>query len=132
MARSTSGSVRTCGAGFTTQSLPCFDARRNGADYARCHLELVVAVLDSVPPCDPVKIGVGSPHLAFFVLVDEKPYRPVESGIGVCSNELRAERRIPEDQQHRWSERDARICRQLRLVDLIEEFDAFIGNVLLQ
>jgi hypothetical protein len=63
----------------------------------RGHFELVCAVLDPVSPCDPVKIGIGSPDLAFIVLVDEKPYRPVESGIGVCSNELRAERRIPED-----------------------------------
>src|SRR6266702_3382096 len=130
MVRITSGSVRN--SGFVIQSLLCFDARRDGVDYARCHLELVVAVLDSVPPCDPVKIGIGSPHLTFFVLVDEKAHRPVESGIGVCSNELRAERRIPEDQQYRWSELDARVRCQPGLVDLIEELDAFVGNVLFQ
>jgi hypothetical protein len=45
---------------------------------------------------------------------------------------LRAEWRVPEDQQHRRSELDIRIPCQLGLVDFIEKFDAFVGNVPLQ
>src|SRR5262249_62324189 len=50
------------------------NARRDGGDYARRHVELILAVFNSVPPCDPVKLGIGSPHLAFLVLIDEKPH----------------------------------------------------------
>jgi len=113
-------------------SLLCPHARRDGGDHARCHLELILAVLDSVPPSDPVKISIGSPHLAFLALIDQKPHRPVEPGIGICRDELRAEWRVSENQQHRWSEFDARIRCQLGLIDLIEKPDTFVGDVLLQ
>src|SRR6516225_12288280 len=85
-----------------------------------------------MPPCDPVKIGVCGPYLAFFALVDQKPHRPVEPGIGICRDELRAEWWVPEDQQHRRSEVDARIRCQLGLIDLIEKLDALVGNIPLQ
>ena len=85
-----------------------------------------------MPPCDPVKIGIGGPHLAFLALVDQKPYRPVEPGIGICCDELRAERRVTEDQEHRRAQLDARISCKLGLIDLIEKLDAFVGNILFQ
>src|SRR6516164_1987901 len=85
-----------------------------------------------MPPCDPVKIGVGSPHLAFLILVDQKPHWPVEPGIGICCNELRAEWRVPEDQEHRRAQLDARTRCQLGLIDLIEKLDTLIGDIPLQ
>src|SRR6516164_10289558 len=114
------------------RSLLCLHARRDGGDDARCHLELVFAVFDPVSPRDPVKIGIGSPYFPLLVLVNEKPHRPIESGIGVGGDELRAKRRVSEDQQYGRSKLDACISRQLGLIDLIEELDAFVGNVFLQ
>src|SRR6266487_2588978 len=82
------------------QLLVCFHARRDRRDNARRHFELVIAVLDAVSPCDPVEIGIGGPDLALIVFEDEQPHRPVEPGIGVCRDELRAERRITKVQEH--------------------------------
>src|SRR6516165_8656141 len=41
-------------------------ARGNRRDHGRSHLELILAVLDSVPPGDPVEVGVGRPDFALF------------------------------------------------------------------
>src|SRR6516165_11908054 len=66
-----SGTYRTH---LSNQSLLCLNARRDRGDYARCHVELILSVFNSMPPCDPIKLGVGSPHLAFLIFVDEKPH----------------------------------------------------------
>ena len=82
--------------------------------------------------CDPVEIGIGGPDLTLIVFEDEQPHRPVEPGIGVCCDELRPKRRIAEDKQDRRLKLDPRLRGELRLIDLVEELDSFIGNVLLE
>src|SRR5438132_14153030 len=91
---------RSDGSRLSPQLLLRFHARRDRGDNARRHLELVIAVLDSVSPCDPVEIGIGGPDLALLVFEDEQPNWPIEPGIGVCRDELRAERRLTKDQEH--------------------------------
>src|SRR5262249_1678403 len=86
-------------------------ARSDRGNDSRPRLELVAAVLDSVPPRDPVEIGVCGPDLAFVVFEHEEPHRPVEAGIGIGADELRSERRITEDQEHRWMKLDASVGR---------------------
>src|SRR5262245_9919247 len=86
-------------------------ARSDRGNDSRRHLELVAAVLDSVPPRDPVEIGARGPDLAFVVFEHEEPHRPVDAGIGIGADELRSERRITEDQEHRWMKLDASIGR---------------------
>src|SRR5215467_4783656 len=113
-------------------SLLCVNARRDGRNHVRSHFELVPAVFDSVSPRNPVEVGIGHPDLALLVLEDEKPHRPIEPGIGVGGDELRAEGRIAEDQKYRGLQLDARIGRESGLVDLVEELDAFVGDILLQ
>src|SRR5215472_17031089 len=88
------------GATAVASMLLRFHARRDGRDNARRHLELITAVLNSVPPFDPVEISIGGPDFALIVFEDEQSYRPVEPGIGVSRDELRAERRITKDQEH--------------------------------
>jgi hypothetical protein len=85
-----------------------------------------------MPPGDPVEIGIRGPDFALIVLEHEQPYRPVETGIRIGGDELSPERRIAEDQQHRRLQLDAGIGRELRLIDLSEELDAFAGNVRFQ
>jgi len=46
-------------------------------------LEFLVAVGDAVAVHDPGEIGVGDPHISLRVLIDERPDRPVESGIWI-------------------------------------------------
>ena len=117
---------------LSRRALLRFHARCDGCDNGRRHLELVSAVLDPVSSCDPVEIGIGGPDLALIVLEHEQPHRPVEPGIGVCCDELRPERRIAEDKQDRRLKLDPGLRGELRLVDLVEELDAFVRNVLLQ
>src|SRR5438128_3587603 len=99
------------GSRLSSQLLLRFHARRDRRNNARRHLELVIAVVDSVSPCDPVEIGIGGPDLALIVFEDEQPHRPVEPSISVCRDELRAEQRITKDQEHRGAELDSSIGR---------------------
>ena len=108
------------------RALLCLYARCDGSDHGRSHFELIPAVLDPVPPRDPIEVGVDSPHFGLVVLEHEKPHRPIQAGICVGSDELRPEWRIAEDKQHRRLQLDPGVRGQLRLVDLAEELDAFV------
>src|SRR5262249_47127670 len=81
------------------RSRPTLHARGNRCDHGRSHLELILAVLDSVPPGDPVEVGVGRPDFAFFVLEYEQSHRPVEPGIGIRGDELRKPRALALDRK---------------------------------
>ena len=59
-----------------------------------------------------------------LVLQHEQAHRPVEPGVGVGGQELRAQRRVAEGQQRRGPQRDAGVPGELRLVDGLEEQDA--------
>ena len=74
---------------------------------------MISSILDPMPPCDPFEIGVGGPYLTLVVFEHEQPHRPVESGIRIGRDELSAEWRIAEDQQHRGLQLDPGICGQL-------------------
>src|SRR5262245_29679773 len=83
-------------------------------------------------PRDPAEVGIGGPDFALVVFEDEKAYRPIQTRIGLGGDELGPERRVAEDQQHRGLQLDARIGGELRLVDLVEELDALVGDISLQ
>src|SRR5262249_9525160 len=119
----------------------CYDLRAyvtfpsrwgNRRDHGRSHLELILAVFDSMPPGDPVEVGGGRPDFDFFVLEHEQSHRPVEPGIGIGGDELRPERRIAEYEQHRRLKLYSGLGGELRLIDFAEEPDALVGNVLFQ
>src|SRR5215470_9747381 len=114
------------------RTLLSLHARGNRCDHGRSHLELILAVPDSVPPGDPVEVGVGRPDFAFFVLQYEQSHWPVEPGIGIGGDELRPERRIAEYEQHRRLKLYSGLGGELRLIDFAEEPDALVGNVLFQ
>src|SRR5215510_5634823 len=107
-------------------------ARSDRRDHGRRHLELIVAVFDSVPPGDPVEVGVGRPDFAFFVLEHEQSHRPVEPGIGIRGDKLRPERWIAEYKQHRRLKLYSGLGGELRLIDFAEKPAALVGNVFFQ
>src|SRR6516165_10692687 len=114
------------------RALLSLHARGDRRDHGRSHLELILAVLDSMPPGDPVEVSVGRPDFAFFVLEHEQSHRPVEPGIGIGSDELRPERWIAEYEQHRRLKLYSGLGGELRLIDFAKEPDALVGNVVFQ
>ena len=71
------------------------DTRSDGLDHARRHLELILAIADSVPLGDPVKSGVGGPHFTLLILEHKEPHRPVEASVGIGRDELRSSGGLP-------------------------------------
>src|SRR3954469_25503828 len=92
------------------------DRRRDRLDDARGLRELLLAIGDVMPLRDPSEVGVGGPDRARLVLQHEQADRPVEAGIRIRGQELRAERRVAEGQKSRGPQRDAGIGGELGLV----------------
>src|SRR5215813_14189686 len=75
------------------------DRGSDGFDHHGGHVELRDAIPDVVPPRDPFEIGPHRPDIAIVILGQEQPHRPVQPGIRVRGDELRAQRRVAEHQQ---------------------------------
>src|SRR6516164_1590539 len=118
---------------------PCA-LRRYFAGHAGCdrgddvgrHLELILAGADPVASRDPCKIRISKPHFAMLVFENQEPNRPIEPRVRLGGDELCSERGIAEHQQGGWPQLDTGSAGKLRLVDLIEEFDAFAGDIRFQ
>ena len=80
-------------------------------------------------PRDPGEVRPNRPDVAIVILRQQQADRPVQPRIGIGRNELRAERRVAEHEQSRRTQFDAGVRRELRLVDLVKEFDAFGCNI---
>src|SRR6185295_12692641 len=109
--------------------LPGRNGRGDRAHHPGRHLELGCAIPDVVALGNPAEIGPHRPDVAIVVLRQQQPDRPVEAGIRVRGDELGAERRIAEHQQRRGTQLDAGFGRELRLVNLREEFDPLGGDI---
>src|SRR5262245_64686028 len=78
---------------------------------------------------DPDEVGIDRPDVPPLVLLHEQAYRPVEPGLRARGEELRAERRVAEDEERRRKHLDPGLGGELALVDLLEESDAFGRDV---
>src|SRR6516165_3117764 len=69
-------------------------------DDHRGHVELSVTIPDVVAPRDPGEVRPNCPDVAIVILRQQQADRPVQPRIWIGCNELRAERRV-EDEQSR-------------------------------
>ena len=106
--------------------------RGDRCDHLGRLAERGLTIFDPVAPGYPCEVGICSPHGAGLVLEHQQPHGPIEACDGIGSYELRAQSRIPEDQKRGWTQFDARLCGEFRLVYRGEERYAFAGDVLFQ
>src|SRR6478609_2010544 len=93
-----------------------------GSPYA---IHGILAKFRSIPKTKKKRRNVS----AAFVLKNQKPDRPVDSGDRVGGHEVRTERRIAEDQERGWLEPYAGLSGESLLVYFVKEPDALLSHV---